>query len=78
MESSGITRGGSNVEGGAAAAVAADPTRAQLRTLFMHSAVPMVGFGESGVFDDALKMLLKKAPHLKKRHEYVYAPLSTL
>lgn len=25
------------------------PTRAQLRTLFVHSAVPMVGFGESAI-----------------------------
>lgn len=42
VESSGGIAGGSHVEG-----AAADPTRAQLRTLFMHSAVPMVGFGKS-------------------------------
>ena len=30
------------------------PTRAQLRTLFMHSAVPMVGFGEPSRGLDAL------------------------
>ncbi|CAM9661078.1 unnamed protein product [Ectocarpus sp. 13 AM-2016] len=44
-ESGGTTFNTSAAAAVEAAAAAAPPTQAQLRTLFMHSAVPMVGFG---------------------------------
>lgn len=43
---SGVIASGSK-KAGAGEPLGAVPTRAQLRTLFMHSAVPMVGFGEA-------------------------------
>lgn len=64
VQSGGGITSSSHVEG------AADPTRAQLRTLFMHSAVPMVGFGESGkiwYFCSSVETALEKVQLEKTR-----------